>query len=120
MLGTTFGGNHLACAAGIAVLAVIKKDKLVENAQTVGNYTMITLAALSYDYEMRGMGLMIGIDFKFPFNDLRNKLLFDHGIFTGVSVQNIIRLWPPLCLSIEQADVFLDSFAKVFADISVQ
>jgi len=120
MLGTTFGGNHLACAAGIAVLDVIKNEKLVENSQTVGNYIMEKLAEISSDYEIRGLGLMIGIEFKFPIKDLRNKLLFEHGIFTGVSGQNIIRLLPPLSLTIEQADVFLDAFAKVFADISVQ
>lgn len=120
MLGTTFGGNHLACAAGIAVLDVIKNENLVENSLTVGNYIMQKLAAISSDYEIRGLGLMIGIEFKFPIKDLRNKLLFEHGIFTGVSGQNIIRLLPPLCLAIEQADVFLDAFAKVFADISVQ
>lgn len=118
MLGTTFGGNHLACAAGIAVLDVIKKENLVENSQTVGNYIMEKLAGISSDYEIRGLGLMIGIEFKFPIKDLRNKLLFEYGIFTGVSGQNIIRLLPPLCLSIEQADVFLDAFAKVFSDIS--
>lgn len=119
MLGTTFGGNHLACAAGIAVLDVIKNEKLVENAETVGNYIMKKLAKISHEYEIRGLGLMIGVEFKFPIKDLRNKLLFEHGIFTGVSGLNIIRLLPPLSLTIEQADVFLAAFAKVFADISV-
>lgn len=120
MLGTTFGGNHLACAAGIAVLDVIKNENLVENAETVGNYIMSKLAEISSDYEIRGLGLMIGIEFKFQINELRNKLLFEHGIFTGVSGQNIIRLLPPLCLSVEQADVFLTAFTKVFADISAK
>ncbi|GAB1451056.1 aminotransferase class III-fold pyridoxal phosphate-dependent enzyme [Draconibacterium sp.] len=119
MLGTTFGGNHLACAAGIAVLDVIKNEKLVENSETVGNYIMKKLAKISHEYEIRGLGLMIGVEFKFPIKDLRNKLLFEHGIFTGVSGLNIIRLLPPLSLTIEQADVFLAAFAKVFADISV-
>ena len=118
MLGTTFGGNHLACAAGIAVLDVIKNENLVENAETVGNYVMSKLAEISFDYEIRGLGLMIGIEFKFQIKDLRNKLLFEHGIFTGVSGQNIIRLLPPLSLSVEQADIFLTAFTKVFADIS--
>jgi acetylornithine aminotransferase len=120
MLGTTFGGNHLACAAGIAVLDVIKNEKLIENSQTVGNYIMKKLAEISSGYELRGLGLMIGIEFKFPIKDLRNKLLFEHGIFTGVSGQNIIRLLPPLSLTIEQADVFLAAFTKVFTDISTQ
>jgi acetylornithine aminotransferase len=120
MLGTTFGGNHLACAAGIAVLDVIKNEKLVENAEFVGNYIMKKMSEISSEYEIRGLGLMIGIEFKFPIKDLRNKLLFEHGIFTGVSGQNIIRLLPPLSLTIEQADVFLAAFTKVFADISTQ
>lgn len=120
MLGTTFGGNHLACAAGIAVLDVIKNEKLVENAQTVGNYIMKKLAEISTEYEIRGLGLMIGIEFKFPIKELRNKLLFEHGVFTGVSGQNIIRLLPPLSLTIEQTDFFLAAFTKVFADISTQ
>jgi acetylornithine aminotransferase len=120
MLGTTFGGNHLACAAGIAVLNVIKNEKLVENAQTVGNYIMKKLAEISTEYEIRGLGLMIGVEFKFPIKELRNKLLFEHGVFTGVSGQNIIRLLPLLSLTIEQADFFLAAFTKVFADISTQ
>jgi len=120
MLGTTFGGNHLACAAGIAVLEVIKSEKLVENAKIVGDYIMEKLAKISSEYEIRGLALMIGIEFKFPIKDLRNKLLFEHGIFTGVSGQNIIRLLPPLSLTIEQADVFLTAFTKVFTDISTQ
>jgi len=119
MLGTTFGGNHLACAAGIAVLDIIKKEKLVENAEKVGNYIMEKLAEISSTYEIRGKGLMIGIEFKFPIKELRNKLLFEHGIFTGFSGQNIIRLLPPLSLSFAQADEFINAFTKVFTDISV-
>ncbi len=120
MLGTTFGGNHLACAAGIAVLEVMKNEKLIENSETVGNYIMEKLSEISSEYEIRGLGLMIGIEFKFPIKELRNKLLFEHGVFTGVSGQNIIRLLPPLSLTIEQADIFLAAFTKVFADISTQ
>ena len=118
MLGTTFGGNHLACAAAIAVLDVIQNDKLVENAGRVGNYIMEKLAKISSTYEIRGKGLMIGIEFKFPIKELRNKLLFEHGIFTGVSGLNIIRLLPPLSLSMAQADEFIDAFTKVFTDIT--
>ena len=118
MLGTTFGGNHLACAAAIAVLDVIQNDKLVENAGRVGNYIMEKLADISSTYEIRGKGLMIGIEFKFPIKELRNKLLFEHGIFTGVSGLNIIRLLPPLSLSMAQADEFIDAFTKVFTDIT--
>jgi acetylornithine aminotransferase len=118
MLGTTFGGNHLACAAAIAVLDVIENEKLVENAENTGNYIMGKLAEISTDYEIRGKGLMIGIEFKFSVKELRNKLLFEHGIFTGFSGQNIIRLLPPLTLNFAQADEFIEAFTKVFNDIS--
>ncbi len=118
MLGTTFGGNHLACAAAIAVLDVIEKEKLVENALQVGRYISEKLAAFSNDYEVRGLGLMIGIELKFPVKELRHKLLFEHHIFTGFSGQHIIRLLPPLTLNIAQAGEFIDAFKKVFNEIS--
>jgi acetylornithine aminotransferase len=118
MLGTTFGGNHLACAAGIAVLDVMKNENLVENAENIGNLLMEKLIEISSDYEIRGLGLMIGIEFKFPIKELRQKLLFEHGIFTGVSGQNIIRLLPPLSLSEEQANDFIEAFKIVFAEVS--
>jgi acetylornithine aminotransferase len=118
MLGTTFGGNHLACAAGIAVLDIIKKEKLLENAEKVGNYIMEKLASFSNEFEIRGKGLMIGIELKFPVKELRNKLLFEYHIFTGFSGQNIIRLLPPLTLSFAQAEEFIDAFKKVFNDIT--
>lgn len=118
MLGTTFGGNHLACAASIAVLDVIEKEKLVENAFQVGKYMSEKLAEFSSDYEVRGLGLMIGIELKFPVKELRHKLLFEHQIFTGFSGQNIVRLLPPLTLSFEQADEFIAAFKKVFTEIS--
>ena len=118
MLGTTFGGNHLACAAAIAVLDVIENEKLVENALQVGKYISEKLAAFSNDYEVRGLGLMIGIELKFPVKELRHKLLFEYLIFTGFSGQNIVRLLPPLTLSFEQADEFIAAFKKVFTDIS--
>jgi acetylornithine aminotransferase len=113
MLGTTFGGNHLACAAGIAVLDVIEEEKLLANSTKVGNYLMKKLAQIDADFEIRGKGLMIGIEFKTPIKEIRTKLLNEYGIFTGVSGQNIIRLLPPLSLTIEQADEFLDAFKKV-------
>jgi len=118
MLGTTFGGNHLACAAGIAVLDVIQREGLVENAQRVGNYIMEKLAEMDADFEIRGKGLMIGIECKFPIKDIRQMLLFDFGIFTGVSGQNIIRLLPPLSLSVQEADQFLHDFEVVYTDVS--
>ncbi len=119
MLGTTFGGNHLACAAAIAVLDVMKEEKLVQNAEKVGNYLMEKLAAFNSGFEIRGKGLMVGLEFSKPIKGIRSKLLFEYGIFTGVSGQNIIRLLPPLSLSMEEADKFLEAFKKVLADTSV-
>lgn len=119
MLGTTFGGNHLACAAGIAVLDTIQNENLLENAEKVGNYLMKELAEFNSSYKIRGLGLMIGIEFSFPIQEMRKKLLFENEIFTGVSGQNIIRLLPPLSLSLSQADDFLKAFKKVFAEVSV-
>ncbi|MCF6358396.1 MAG: aminotransferase class III-fold pyridoxal phosphate-dependent enzyme [Draconibacterium sp.] len=118
MLGTTFGGNHLACAAGIAVLDVIHQEKLVENSEKVGKYLMEKLTEISLEYEIRGKGLMIGLEFKFPIKELRQKLLFDFGIFTGVSGQNIIRLLPPLNLTISEANQFLTAFKEVLVEFS--
>ena len=118
MLGTTFGGNHLACAAGIAVLDAIQSEKLIENSAKVGNYLIEELTEMEADFEIRGKGLMIGMEFSFPIKEIRQRLLFDYGIFTGVSGQNIIRLLPPLGLTIQQADEFLAAFEAVYADVS--
>jgi len=115
MLGTTFGGNHLACAAAISVLDVIHDEKLVDNSEEVGNYLMEKLSAMNANFEIRGKGLMIGMEFKTPIKEIRATLLKEYGIFTGVSGQNIIRLLPPLSLTIEQADKFLTAFADVLA-----
>lgn len=118
MLGTTFGGNHLACAAAIAVLDVIDSEKLIENAEETGNYLMEKLAKIGKNIQIRGEGLMIGLEFPTPIQELRKKLLFEHKIFTGVSGQNMIRLLPPLSLKKEEADLFLNAFAKAFAEVS--
>ena len=118
MLGTTFGGNHLACAAGIAVLDVMKEENLVQNAESVGNYILKNLAEISSDTQIRGKGLMIGIEINFPVNELRRKLLFEYGIFTGVSGKHIIRLLPPLSLKITEADIFLKAFIEAFVNVS--
>lgn len=109
MLGTTFGGNHLACVASIAVLDIIKVERLVENAESIGNYLMDNLRKIKEIKEVRGLGLMIGLEFDKPVKELRNKLLFDKHIFTGVSGTNTIRLLPPLNLSKDDADLFLDA-----------
>jgi acetylornithine/N-succinyldiaminopimelate aminotransferase len=118
MLGTTFGGNHLACTAGIAVLDVLESENLVQKAEETGNYLMEKLDEISSDMQIRGKGLMIGLEFPHPVSELRKKLLFDHKIFTGVSGQNMIRLLPPLSLSKKEAEIFLTAFAKAFAEVS--
>jgi len=116
MLGTTFGGNYLACAAGIAVLGVIKNENLIEHAATLGNYLMNELKQFSEIKEVRGLGLMIGIEFYFPGNEIRNKLLHEHHIFTGSSSnKNVLRLLPALNLGKEEVGVFLQSFKKVLS-----
>lgn len=114
-LGTTFGGNHLACAAAIAVLDIMKKEELVENARVVGDYLMKGLEKLPEIKEVRGRGLMIGIEFEEPIKEMRSKLLFEEKIFTGVTGTHIFRLLPPLCLTIEQAELFLQKFKKVLS-----
>lgn len=120
MLGTTFGGNHLACAAGIAVLDIIRNENLIENAANVGAWIMKELREISDAFEVRGLGLMIGVEFNFPVSELRKKFLFEKGIFTGVSGQNILRLLPPLSLSMEEAGQFLEAFRLVFDEVSKQ
>lgn len=107
-LGTTFGGNHLACAAAIAVLDVMKAENLVENAATVGKYLLEQLKTFKEIKEVRGRGLMIGLEFETPVKELRSKLLFEEKVFTGISGTNVIRLLPPLCLSQQEADIFLE------------
>ncbi len=112
-LGTTFGGNHLACAAALAVLDVIEQDNLVENAANVGAFLMSELKNLSQIKEVRGEGLMIGIEFDEPIKEIRTRLLKEYHVFTGVSGTNVIRLLPPLCLSMDEAKEFLNRFSKM-------
>ncbi|NDV68458.1 aspartate aminotransferase family protein [Dysgonomonas sp. 25] len=114
-LGTTFGGNHLACAAAIAVLDVMKKEKLVENAATIGAYLMEELKKFPQIKEVRGRGLMIGMEFTEPIKEKRTKLLFEEKVFTGATGTHVFRLLPPLCLTKEQADIFLERFKKVLS-----
>lgn len=113
MLGTTFGGNHLACAAAIAVLDIINEEKLIENAARTGNYLQEHLHRLPGIREIRGRGLMIGVEFDKPIREIRNKLLFEEHVFTGIAGTNIIRLLPPLCFGKEEADDFLCRFQRV-------
>ena len=113
MLGTTFGGNHLACAAAIAVLDIMHDEGLVANAEKVGSYLLEELHKLPGIKEIRGRGLMIGIEFEEPIKEIRSKLLFEQKVFTGVAGTNTIRLLPPLCLSMEEAAEFISRFRKV-------
>ncbi len=121
-LGTTFGGNHLACAAALAVLDVFEEEKLVENADSVGTYLIEELknlrieelksAGKSHIVDVRGRGLMIGIDLDIPHKDVRQPLIYEQHCFTGCAGQNILRLLPPLCLSKEDADEFIERLKK--------
>ncbi|MCF0189874.1 MAG: aminotransferase class III-fold pyridoxal phosphate-dependent enzyme [Marinilabiliaceae bacterium] len=113
MLGTTFGGNYLAMAAAIAVAEIAEKENLVENSAKVGKYLMDNMPKSDRIKEVRGRGLMIGIEFNEPIKEIRRSLLFDKNIFTGVAGQNMIRLLPPLCLTVEEADRFIKSFKEV-------
>ncbi len=113
MLGTTFGGNHLACAASIAVLDIMAEESLVENAAAVGAYLMDELAKLPGIKELRGRGLMIGIEFEESIKEVRSQLLFTEKVFTGVAGTNTIRLLPPLCLTKDEATDFIARFRKV-------
>ena len=109
MLGTTFGGNHLACAAALAVLEVIEKEDLLTNATVVGNYLMAELKKLPNIIEVRGRGLMIGIELPDKYSDVKKNLLFRHRIFTGESKPNVIRLLPALNITRTEADIFLQA-----------
>ena len=112
-LGTTFGGNHLACAAAIAVLDIMKEEKLVENALNIGEYLITELKKLSGIKEVRGRGLIIGIEMNEPIKEKRSKLLFEDKIFTGSTGTHVFRLLPPLCLTKKQADIFLTKFKQI-------
>ncbi len=114
-LGTTFGGNHLACAAALAVLDVMEEEQLVENAAQVGAYLIQKLRdlALPHVTDVRGEGLMIGIELDQPYKEVRQRLLFEEHCFTGCSGTNVLRLLPPLCLTKEEADDFVERLKKV-------
>lgn len=114
MLGTTFGGNHLACAAGIAVLDVIQNENLIANANEIGNYLIEELKKIPQVKDVRGRGLMIGFEIDgFSGKELREKLLFEHQIFTGGAGELTVRLLPALGLKKSQADQFLDALKKI-------
>lgn len=120
-LGTTFGGNHLACTAALAVLDVMEKENLMENAREVGDYLLNKLKELQqtekHIVDVRGRGLMIGIELDIPHKDVRSHLLFTDHIFTGCASTNILRLLPPLCFSKEMADTFIERLKHILSTI---
>ncbi|MBQ3875390.1 MAG: aminotransferase class III-fold pyridoxal phosphate-dependent enzyme [Bacteroidaceae bacterium] len=113
-LGTTFGGNHLACSSALAVLDVMESENLVQNAAEVGEYLINRLKNenLPHVVEVRGMGLMIGIELDIPYKEVRNKLVKELHCFTGCSGTNVLRLLPPLCLTKQEADDFIERLKK--------
>ncbi len=122
-LGTTFGGNHLACTAALAVLDVMEKENLVENARTIGEYLMSELKKLQASPEgkhitdVRGRGLMVGVEFDIPQADVRKPLVYDQHCFTGCAGTNLLRLLPPLCLTKENVDDFIGRLKAVLNTI---
>lgn len=112
MLGTTFGGSHLACAAAIAVLDVMERENLISNAKNIGEYMISKLSEIEGPLEIRGRGLMIGIEIKGSAPQLRKKLLYGHRIFTGGAGEHTVRLLPALTITKTEADIFLSEFSK--------
>jgi acetylornithine aminotransferase len=111
-LGTTFGGNHLACAAALAVLDIIEEEKLMDNAVRIGNYLKDELEAIAPLENVRGRGLMIGFDVPEELKDLKKKLLWNQKIFTGEAKPNVIRLLPSLALKMRDAEQFIESIKE--------
>lgn len=113
LLGTTFGGNHLACAASLAVLETIKKEQLIENAQQVAEYFMEQAASIPQLKAVKGRGLMLGLEFDFPIAELRKNLIFKHHIFTGSAKNsNLLRILPPLTIQKQHIDMFFEPLKK--------
>ena len=116
-LGTTFGGNHMGCTAALAVLDVMEREDLVENARKVGDWLIAALRELQQSYpkilEVRGRGLMIGIELSEPYKEIRNRLLLEEHCFTGCAGTSTLRLLPPLCLSMDEAKDFIARFKRV-------
>lgn len=113
LLGTTFGGNHLACVASSTVLEVIEEEKLMQNAKEISAYFIEKAKAISEIKNIKGRGLMLGLEFDFPIADLRKKLIFDHKIFTGSAKNpNLIRILPPLTIQKEHIDLFFEALKK--------
>ena len=118
MLGTTFGGNHLACTAAIAVLEVMEQENLIELAKQRGQYLMNRLKAIDGIDNVRGKGLMIGFDVPAKIGGLRKKLLNDFFVFTGEAKPNVIRLLPSLAISRKQSDEFLEALQEAIGELN--
>lgn len=116
MLGTTFGGNHLACAAGLAVLEVIEAENLLENAEKIGAEIAAELSTLPRVRQVKGRGLMLGLELGFPIKDLRKALLFEHHILTGSSANpNLLRILPPLTITRENIQPFFNALKTLLS-----
>lgn len=117
MLGTTFGGNHLACAAGLSVLNTIEEEKLIENTNEVSEYLISIAETIPQIKNIKGRGLMIGLEFDFEVGELRKKLIYDHQIFTGgASNKKLLRILPPLTIEKEHVDQFFEALKKVLQE----
>lgn len=113
MLGTTFGGNHLACAAGLAVLNTIEEEKLIDNVNEISKYFISKVSSIPQIKNIKGRGLMLGLEFDFEVADLRRKLIYEHHIFTGgASNKNLLRILPPLCIKKTHVDQFFEALGK--------
>lgn len=119
MLGTTFGGNHLACAAGISVLDVIEKERLMENVNKVSAHFLEKINEIAQIKAVKGKGLMLGVTFDFPVAQLRKQLIFEEGIFTGGSSDpNLLRILPPLSIETQEIDFFIAALKSVLKRMS--
>jgi len=121
LLGTTFGGNHLACAAALSVLEVIENENLIENVNTISGYFQEKAAQIPQVKNIKGRGLMLGLEFDFDVTELRKKLIYNEHIFTGnASQKNLLRILPPLSITKADVDVFFEGLKKALDDIDIE
>jgi acetylornithine aminotransferase len=114
MLGTTFGGNHLACVASIAVLETLENENLISNVKNIHKYLLLELEQVPAIKEIKGKGLMLGIEFNFPIKEIRTQLLNEYRIFTGASTNpNLLRILPPLCITTKQIKPFINAIKEI-------
>ena len=117
LLGSTFGGNHLACTAAIAVLEVIKQESLMENAQSIGDYFMESISDLPFLVEVRGKGLMIGLEFEFPVKEVRKELVEKYGVLTGnASNPNVLRILPSLGVNKGEINTLINALKEILLE----